>query len=152
MAITNPEEYYNYIKSNWDIRTEQAESYIRGFTTDPLYKHQENINAMIGTKPLEILKQYNVLDKVVEVNLEQALEMYVTSKDDETYKQLIKENLSRYLADVCMKKATFTQIKTDGNREWNGNSFYDSDKVRIIGRCVILSIDEFAEILMRPRG
>ena len=141
MAITNPEEYYKYIKSNWDKAND--ESYIKGFNGDPLHKHQENINSMIGVKPLEILKQYNLVDKVVIVSLESSSEMHIHYKDDEGYKQSLKNQLTHLLAEECMKKTTFTQIKTPAKSDiWD-------DRVRIIGRCVVLSIDEFASILLR---
>jgi len=145
MAITNPEEYYKYIKDHWDKAND--ENYIKGFNVDPLLVHQENVNAMIGIKPLEILKKYNVLDKVVTVTLEQSAEMHILHKDDESYKQSLKAEITHKFASECFKKATFTQIKTQsapGAIPWD-------DQVRIIGRCVVMSIDDFAQLLTRTR-
>lgn len=122
----SPEEYINDLKN-------------------PLHKHQNNIDRMVGIKPLEILKKYHMMDKVAVVNVEQSAETFIRHKSDETYKQYIKDEMTHKLAKECMKKATFLHIKTPPRP---GSSTYD-DQVRIIGRCIILSIDEFAGILMR---
>jgi len=119
------------------------EEYHNGFTMDPSHKHQENINRMIGIKPLDILKKYNVMDRVAIVTIEQSAEMYLLHKDEEGYKQAIRSKIVDTFAIEAMKKSTFTCIKVPPR---HGSGTFD-DQIRVIGRCVILSIDDFARIL-----
>jgi hypothetical protein len=101
-------------------------------------------NIIANAYSLEILKKNGVADKISTVTIEQSAEMH---NDNAAYKQSIKTKMTHDFAEKCMEKSTFTQLKYPA-RLGSGTS---NDQVRVIGRCVVMSIDEFAQLVTEIR-
>lgn len=122
----------------------------------PLDQQYEWKNIRVDVPPIEgsssteissidTIKRFGMGDKVAVINVEESAEIYMKHKDDESFKAAIKGRLCDMFAKECMKKTSFSQIKTAPRL----GSGYEDHMVRIIGRCVVLSLDEFASILKR---
>ena len=88
---------------------------------------------------LERLRGTPYYDKVLHCKLVINQNQYIQSHDDSEFRHYIRKSLADDIANVVMKKATFTQIKTP------------EGDVDVIGRCVVLSLEEFVDIISRHR-
>lgn len=88
---------------------------------------------------LERLRGTPYYDKVLHCKLAISQDQYLLSYSDESFRHYIRKSLADDITNVVMKKATFTQIKTP------------EGDVDVIGRCVVLSLEEFVDIISRHR-
>jgi hypothetical protein len=63
--------------------------------------------------------------------------------DYDGYKAAVKSDIAHQIADIVMKRTTFTQILVPPDQAY--------DEVEVRARCVIMSIEELASLIKRLR-
>ena len=74
-------------------------------------------------------------------NMTQRISRDLTNSED--YKEHIRRNLANQLADIALKKTSFTQIMVPPDQAY--------DEVEVRARCVIMSVEELASLIRRLR-
>lgn len=84
----------------------------------------------------------NIDQYICKVSVDVDTEMHTRHMHDQAYKAEIRQRLNSELSDIFLKKSKYTQIKVA-----NPTTYMDS--VRVTASCVILSIEEFENIIKR---
>lgn len=91
-----------------------------------------------STKSGDLISRMNLIDSVTTISVESDLDWHKEHMHDDNYKHAVKSDLSKKLSEKCLEKSTFTQI-----------ALPDQANVRITAKCIVLSIDEFENIIRK---
>ena len=129
MAITNTPMPFRYT----DVYCDPIEPGI-----DQVYRAKRIASSL--EESMRTIKTFGEDNHVV--NISHRINRDLTNSED--YKERVRRDLANQLADIALKKTSFTQIMVPPDQAY--------DEVEVRARCVIMSVEDLAMLISRLRS